>query len=74
MQAVERLARPEPAGLDLAEHDRAAVGEHEVQLAPAGVVVLREDVVAEPREVLRGEALAEPSEVLSGARGHGPAR
>ena len=55
---------PEPAGLDLAERDSPAVGEHEVQLAPAGVVVLREHVVAESREVLRGEALAEPSEVL----------
>ena len=62
---VERLTRAEPARLDLAEHERAAVGEHEVQLAEARVVVLGEDGEPEPREVLRGEPLPEPAEVLA---------
>ena len=65
VQALEPLAGADPARLDLAEHERAAVGEHEVQLAPARVVVLGEHAVAEPLEVLRGEALAETAEVLA---------
>ena len=65
VQALERLARAEPARLDLAEHERAPVGEHEVELAPARVVVLGQHAIAEPREVLRGEALAEAAEVLA---------
>ena len=71
---VERLARAEPARLDLAEDERAAVGEHEVELAEARVVVLGEDGEAEPREVLRGEPLAEPAEVLAVMGLHGRGR
>ena len=65
VQAVERLTRAEPPRLDLAEDERAAVGEHQVELPEAGVVVLGEHGEPEPREVLRGEPLPEPAEVLA---------
>jgi hypothetical protein len=74
VQAVERLARAEPARLDLAEHERAPVREHEVELAEASLVVLREDGEPEPREVLRCEPLTEPAEVLSMCVLHGRGR
>src|ERR1044072_8212529 len=59
VEVVAPVADAEAARLDLAEDDRAIglVGEHQVELAPAGAVVAREDAVAEAHEVLRGKLL-----------------
>ena len=42
VQVVARVARAGPARLDLAEHERLAVGDHEVELAEARAVVAGE--------------------------------
>ena len=68
------LAGPEAAGLDLAEHERPAVGEHEVQLSEARVVVTGEDLVAQAGEVVGGQLLSAAPEVLAVSGRHGRAR
>ena len=72
---VQRLPRAAPlgaaaAGLDLHEHERRAVEDHEVELAVARAVVARDERVAEALEVGEGEILAGAAEVLSQVDGH----
>src|SRR5690349_2622403 len=71
VEVVPRLATAGAAGLHLAEDERVAVRDDEVELAEARAVVAREDPAAETEEVLRSELLAEPAEALVGVRGHG---
>ena len=65
-----RDRRLHPAGLDLAERQRAAVECDDVELAPAGAVVALDDLKAAPDQVLGGELLAELSEAAAGVVGH----
>src|SRR4051794_38583991 len=72
VEVLAPVAVPEPARLDLAEDDRplGLVGEDQVELAPAGAVVAREDAVAEAHEMLRGELLPAPAQRFRAVRRH----
>jgi len=76
---VQRLPRAatgaaRPPRLDLDEHERGAVVDDQVDLAPPGPVVAGDELEAEPFEVGEREVLAGAAEVLSGVGGHGRPR